>query len=355
MTYMKKHLDIISQRGRIDVHAVWLGALFFAGMSFLLFSPFISHASSYTLLEPSLVGGQTSVDAGDYLTTLYKYGIGVAGALAVIVFAIGGIHYMFPGHEGKGKTFMTNAVSGIVLALAAYLILNTINPDFLKMSVTLQGVTVSAIAAPPPGAGGEPDGGGVSVPGTIPTTLPTGCKNYIDVFKSAGADGCLLYGIASQESGCNPNAGPSSAGACGMMQFLPSTAGKSCEWLKTHPEESVRMAADYLAKSRSTLSGYTQFQIGNRYTQSNVTVTVGAYTYDAGNDDLIASYNAGYGTKTASGKKGPFAVSSSCASRNGTIPVWQCDIGTDGYTQTRNYVRRVQAFQDQCNAAQVLQ
>jgi hypothetical protein len=348
-THMKNAPSFIT-----DWHVVFASFLSF------FISPFIVRAqanSTYTLLEPSIVGGQTSVDAGTYLSTLYTYAIGVAGVLAVIMFAIGGIHYMFPGKESKGKEFMTNAVFGIILALAAYLILNTINPDILKSNISLPTATVTAVAAPPPGAGGEPDGGGTSVPSTVPTTLPAGCKNYISAFKSAasssGVDGCLLYGIASQESGCNPNLS-SSAGACGMMQFLPSTAGQSCDWLKSHPTESIALAANYLARSKSALSKYSQFQIGSRYTQSNTTVTVGSYSYDAGNDDIIASYNAGYGTKTSSGKKGPFATSSSCASRDGTIPVWQCDIGGEGYAQTRNYVRRVQAFQDQCNAANVL-
>jgi hypothetical protein len=315
----------------------------------------IVHAaeSGYVMLEPSLVGQDagSTIDAVSYLSAIYKYGIGVAGGLAVIIFAIGGIYYMFPGQETKGKEFMKRAVQGVLIALGAYLLLNTINFHLLDMNVSLPTAGILAMGIPP-GTGGEPDGGGTNISPSLPTSLPSGCQNYVSAFKSAGADGCLLYAIASQESSCNPNA-TSSMGACGMMQFTPATAGHDCNWLQTHPTESIQLAAQYLTKSRSVLAQYSQFNIGSGSSQTNKTVTVGSHTYDAGNDDLIASYNAGYGTVTASGKKGAFAVSSSCAS-DGVIPVWQCDKNTEGYAQTRNYVRRVQAYQDQCESSGAL-
>ncbi|NTV22738.1 MAG: lytic transglycosylase domain-containing protein [Candidatus Yonathbacteria bacterium] len=318
-----------------------------------------SSSSSYELLEPSLIGGTETTNASNYFETIYVYAIGAAGVLAVLMFAIGGIQYMFgganPASKSKGVAHMSNAVWGIILALSAYLILNTINPDLVDLQVTLPEASIDAEYAPPPA--GDVGESTSDIPSTVPTALPSGCKNYVATFKSiassTGVSGCLLYGIASQESGCNPNA-QSSSGACGMMQFLPKTAGQSCDWLKTHPEGSISLAAQYLSRSRNALARYTMFNIGSRYTQSNTSVTVGSYIYDAGNDDLIASYNAGYGTKSSNGGKGPFAVSDSCASRNGTIPVWQCDINTAGYAQTRNYVRRVQTYQDQCESSGVL-
>ncbi|NTV44395.1 MAG: lytic transglycosylase domain-containing protein [Candidatus Yonathbacteria bacterium] len=314
----------------------------------------------YILLEPSVVGGQESMNASDYFSNIYTVAIASAGVLAVLMFAIGGIQYMFSGAGGaksNGRTKMVNAVFGIILALAAWLILNTINADLVDLNVNLPDALVQGIS-PGGGPAEVPEGTPEPAPADLPNNLPRGCSNYVTAFRNAasasGVSGCLLYGIASQESGCNPGL-TSPKGACGMMQFLPSTAGISCAALRADPVRSINLAARYLNSSRNTLSsryGGT-FSIGSSYTQSRTDVTIGRYTYNTGNDDLIASYNAGAGASSG-GRKGPFAASSSCASRDGTIPVWQCDINTPGYAETRNYVRRVQEFQRQCESAGVL-
>jgi hypothetical protein len=69
----------------------------------------------------------------------------------------------------------------------------------------------------------QPPAAGPSVPaGTRPTT-------YIDLFKASAAGYCpglswtVLAAIGQIESGDGQNMGPSSAGALGPMQFLPST------------------------------------------------------------------------------------------------------------------------------------
>jgi hypothetical protein len=131
------------------------------------------HAAQYTMLEPSLVGQDagSTIDAVSYLSAIYKYGIGVAGGLAVIIFAIGGIYYMFPGQETKGKEFMKRAVQGVLIALGAYLLLNTINFHLLDMNVSLPTAGVSVQPAPisttPPvnnGSNGAPVNGNISRP-----------------------------------------------------------------------------------------------------------------------------------------------------------------------------------------------
>ena len=199
----------------------------------------IAYASQYTLLEPSIVGGQTSVDAGTYLSTLYTYAIGVAGVLAVIMFAIGGIHYMFPGKESKGKEFMTNAVFGIILALAAYLILNTINPDILKSNISLPTGTTTAVAPPPvqedddyeAGAPTTPVSGTAGSCGGMNVSVPSQCalasselNGILSCMKGKGIT-ATVTSVTSQSVGGNLTA---SQACCGTASCTHST--NSCHY-----------------------------------------------------------------------------------------------------------------------------
>jgi peptidoglycan DL-endopeptidase CwlO len=109
---------------------------------------------------------------------------------------------------------------------------------------------------------------------------------YADLFTQAGAkygiSPALLAGVAKTESGFNSSA-VSSAGATGLMQFMPATA-KGLGVDATDPASSIDGAARYL----SQLS--TQF----------------------GSTDLaLAAYNAGPGTVQRYGGMPPYAETTS--------------------------------------------
>lgn len=71
---------------------------------------------------------------GNYLNIMIKLIIGFAAVLAMIMIVMGGIEYMtselVSGKE-SGKETVTNAILGLLIALGAYMILNTINPALL--------------------------------------------------------------------------------------------------------------------------------------------------------------------------------------------------------------------------------
>ncbi|OHA88532.1 MAG: hypothetical protein A2653_02060 [Candidatus Zambryskibacteria bacterium RIFCSPHIGHO2_01_FULL_43_25] len=94
-------------------------------------------------------------DLSNYLPGLFSLVIGVAGALAVIMIVIGGIEYLSTdsmfGKEG-GKEKIKNAVWGLILAIGAYAILNTISPRLVNFSLILSSI--------PPPATTTPVGGG---------------------------------------------------------------------------------------------------------------------------------------------------------------------------------------------------
>ncbi len=307
-----------------------------------------------------VVGGKRIMD----------WGMRVMLAIALTVITAMGLWYIVStGDEGmmkQARAGIASTLSGVAVMLGAWLIVSTVLSLFAQETdptknpiVGLQsgnGFTFScstkslAGSATGTAASGGAAGSNTSFTGT--GSLATGCRAYqadFDAVASAtGVSSNLLRAIASAESGCNP-AATSGAGACGFMQLMPATAGQSCEWLKSNPKESITLAANLLRTYSGSINGYSsQFDIGSQFGLSGATTTVsGSPLYDTGNDDLIASYNAGPGDRMDSdGKKPPFAVSTDCPASFGgrAIPAWQCPINPGGFGETQNYVIRVQSF-----------
>ncbi|MEK7452481.1 MAG: D-alanyl-D-alanine carboxypeptidase family protein [Patescibacteria group bacterium] len=82
----------------------------------------------------------------DYINGIYAWMIGASITIAIVMIMIGGLQFTLGagGSEvGKGKERIMNGVTGLVLLLCVYLILNTVNPQLslLKM-VELENVPV---------------------------------------------------------------------------------------------------------------------------------------------------------------------------------------------------------------------
>ncbi|MFA5841615.1 MAG: pilin [Candidatus Paceibacterota bacterium] len=140
--------------------------IFFLGLFFLPLSPVFAadpsstESGTYTLLAPiPLSGGSgsdNSVQLGgevafaNYLNNAFKIGITIAILLAVIMIVIGGIQWMGESVFGKesGKKKIQDALWGLVLALAIFLILNTINPDLVNLKLKVENLTETP-ALPP--------------------------------------------------------------------------------------------------------------------------------------------------------------------------------------------------------------
>ncbi len=93
--------------------------------------------SGIILLEPSVVnaGANSRVQFGQYMSTLFTTFITVAAVLAVLMIVIGGIQYItsFSGSgKEQGKERIWNAVFGLLIAVSAFLILQTVNPDLVS-------------------------------------------------------------------------------------------------------------------------------------------------------------------------------------------------------------------------------
>jgi lipoprotein-anchoring transpeptidase ErfK/SrfK len=116
--------------------------------------------STYTLLEPlpdPFRPGEEFKDIqvseknalGRYLNIILRLAIGLAAVLAVVMIVFGGIQYMtseLVHSKEAGKQRITNAVLGLLVALGAYLILFTVNPNLLDTAVDVPQVKIQYTA-----------------------------------------------------------------------------------------------------------------------------------------------------------------------------------------------------------------
>ena len=93
-----------------------------------------------TLAEQSTPGFQA------YMTEILRVGIAVAGLLAVAELTLGGIQYVLSSASEKqataGKERIQNALIGLVIGIAAVLILTVINPDILNSNLSIPSIDV---------------------------------------------------------------------------------------------------------------------------------------------------------------------------------------------------------------------
>lgn len=76
---------------------------------------------------------------GVYLNIMLRIFIGICAVLAVIMIILGGMEYItseLMESKAHGKERITNAIFGLVLALGAYVLLVTINPDLLSTDLS---------------------------------------------------------------------------------------------------------------------------------------------------------------------------------------------------------------------------
>ena len=83
---------------------------------------------------------------GKYLNIMIKIIIGFAAVLAMVMIITGGIEYMtseLVSSKEAGKETVTHAVLGLLIALGAFLILNTINPQLLSACLDIKPANIT--------------------------------------------------------------------------------------------------------------------------------------------------------------------------------------------------------------------
>ena len=73
-----------------------------------------------------------------YIKAIYTYGVGVAVILAVVMIMVGGFLWLTsggsPDRVGKAKDSITAALSGLLLALFSFIILQAVNPALVNLN-----------------------------------------------------------------------------------------------------------------------------------------------------------------------------------------------------------------------------
>ena len=85
-----------------------------------------------------------------YISGIYRFGMAITGILAVIVLALGGITWLTSGGNAnsiaKAKQYIWGSITGLVLALLSYTLLNMVNPDIVALKRPPSITQLSAIA-----------------------------------------------------------------------------------------------------------------------------------------------------------------------------------------------------------------
>ena len=90
-------------------------------------------------IDPNFNPKQDSA-LGSYLNTMIKVFIGLCAVLAVVMIVMGGLEYMTSeliSNKEAGKEKIRGALLGLLIALGAYALLFTINPDLLDSEPTI--------------------------------------------------------------------------------------------------------------------------------------------------------------------------------------------------------------------------
>jgi hypothetical protein len=232
---------------------------------------------NYTPME-QIPGYGAPSDFFDYVAVLYRFGIGAVGIAALIMLAIGGFMYITSAGNNasmeKAKGVITDAIVGLLLAVSAYIILYTINPDLVKLKrPTVEQVPLPSAVAPPVGV--PP----VTVPGAVPLVASRLCAggscNRVDSYiqnNTYGVDPAILKSLIVGGEGCDPNR--SSAGACGYTQLMPAnrswcgiagTADQTCQAVQNDPQLAINCASRLLSQDMIPRCGADMNQIASCY------------------------------------------------------------------------------------------
>ena len=83
-------------------------------------------------------------DVGDLVEEIFSWALALVGIAVFINFLWAGLLWFTAagssGQINKAREKMFNALIGAIILLAAYLILNTINPDLVRQTFTLPGL-----------------------------------------------------------------------------------------------------------------------------------------------------------------------------------------------------------------------
>lgn len=131
-------------------------------LSFFIFAaPLLVFAQakiSISMAIPGMGVVTSSTPPGAYINGVYNFLLMVSGLLALGAIVYGGVLYSIsmgnPSKQSEGRAWIMSALTGLLLLAGAYLILYTINPNLVNLSLPgLQGINITPAATTNGGAG----------------------------------------------------------------------------------------------------------------------------------------------------------------------------------------------------------
>lgn len=90
-----------------------------------------------TITSIAFGGKKEFLHIGDYIQTVYKYGVGAASVLAVFVILLAGVEWTSSGGNSeviaRSRKRIVGSVLGLIIAYSSYFILSTINPELTNL------------------------------------------------------------------------------------------------------------------------------------------------------------------------------------------------------------------------------
>ena len=197
-----------------------------------------AHAALITI-DTTIPGTNlSSAGVGGVIANFYSFALMIAGVLAFGAIVWGGIKYATgrgnPAAETEGKSWITNALLGLLLLAGAWIILYTVNPQIVNLP---QGFDLTPVAAVPPGGGG-----GYTCSGSTNGTCPSGSQCTAGAGGSFSCQGTACGGTVNGTcplgrscvlgtSGYSCSATPPTGGATVICKIsnVPCTPPKICK------------------------------------------------------------------------------------------------------------------------------
>lgn len=172
----------------------------------ILSLPLVTEAQFKPLVGIPGVAPNSTATFGDYMNALYALAISLAGLLAVVKIVIAGAKYMLSDvvtSKEDAKKDIKGALFGLLIVMAAALILTVINPNLLKNNIILQEVSSTGGVKTP-----VPKSQSTFQAGTLPLELgQCQSKGSQYVLKKIGnTTECCIPGGAGTDA-CSDNSG----------------------------------------------------------------------------------------------------------------------------------------------------
>jgi hypothetical protein len=248
------------------------------------------------------IGSLSSIPMGNstepiavYIKTIYNFAVGAVGIVAAVVLMIGGVTWITAGGNastvGEAKSMIGAALTGMVLVLTSYLLLDQVNPSLVNLSQDIATITppptTTTAAAPSNCVWTElsinqyckdvkgvdwSNSDGDKCSGSSPGLAYDCCCNQQTAAAASGTGSCtggrcalldtyianaaqkygvdakLIKGLVDIGEGCNPNQPAPSlhSSACGYAQML-SYNRSWCGFAGTPSETCLAIQSDHQA------------------------------------------------------------------------------------------------------------